>query len=403
MKLSAPLTISHVGHEGDGVAVDPDDVRHIVIGALPGEVYQDGVRQTESADRIAPICPHYGPCGGCQVQHWAVAPYLAWKRQGVEQALAHQGIVADVAETFAVPVASRRRVALHARQIDGAVVLGFKGRKSWDVVNVHSCAVMHPQLVAALDGLRALAVPLFIPKAAPVLHVTVTQTGLDVDISGVPPMEPEAQQQVIAAARAMSVARLSRSGAVWMQLAQPVVMFGDVPLALPPGSFLQASAEAEAEMARQVLTAVGSAKRVADLFCGVGTFALRLAGTAQVLAADSTPAAIAALKRAAQMPGLKPVTADVRDLFRNPILAKDLRVLDAVVLDPPRAGAEAQVREIAKSMVKTVVYVSCNAQSFARDARILLDAGYTLKTVAPIDQFVWSSHVELVATLRFTG
>lgn len=400
LTVSRSYTIRHVGHEGDGVAVDAAGVRHVVVGGLPGEVYQGGVRQTDSPDRIVPVCPHYGPCGGCQVQHWAQEPYLAWKRHGVEQALAHQGVSSSVAPTYAVPVASRRRVALHARLIDGAVVLGFKGRKSWDVADVHSCAVMHPKLVAALDGLRTLAGPLFVPKAAPVLHVTVTETGLDVDISGVPPIAPEAREQVIAAAQTLGVARLSRSGEVWMQLTQPVVMFGDVPVALPAASFLQASAEAEAEMARLVLAAVGAAKRVADLFCGTGTFALRLARKAQVWAADSTPAAVAALKQAAQMPGLKPLTADVRDLFRNPILAKDLRALDAIVLDPPRAGAEAQVREIAKSKVKTVVYVSCNAQSFARDARVLIDAGYVLATVVPIDQFVWSSHVELVATFR---
>ncbi len=396
--------IDHMGADGDGMARDAAGHLHAVPFALPGELVDaDGQICASSADRIAPVCPHFGPCGGCQLQHWHAGPYLAWKRAKVQQALARVGLVdVPVAACFAVPPGHRRRVALHARWHDGRVHLGFKTRKSWTVIDIHACAVMTPALVAALPSLRHLAHALFVPKAAPVLHVTDTATGLDVEISGVTPtaLNAAARQQLVTAAAQMDLARLSLSGEVLMQTRAPVVAFDALSATPPPGGFLQAAACAETEMLRLTREAIGRAKQVADLFCGMGTFSLPLARQAQVLAADSTPAAIAALRAAARAPKLKPIRAEVRDLFRTPYPARQLKDMDAIVFDPPRAGAEAQSQQIAASGVPVVVGISCNTSSFARDARILCDGGYRLDHVTPIDQFLWSAHIELVGVFR---
>lgn len=396
--MSETVDMIRMGAEGDGVA---SNGAHIPF-TLPGErvrIVEGGLEILEpSADRVMPPCPHFGSCGGCQVQHWAMEPYLDWKRQKVVEALARAGLEPVVHPCFVTGQGTRRRVALHARLKDDQVVLGFKGRKSWAVVDLAACVIADPALVAAFDGLRALARPLFVPKAAPCLHVTVTDTGLDVDLSGIPAgvLGGEARADLARQAAVMDLARLTLAGEVVYQARQPVVRFAGVPVALPAGGFLQAAADAEVEMVRLMRAAVGKAKSAADLFCGAGTFSLPLARQARVFAADSTKSAIAALQQAARQPGLKPIAAEARDLFRNPVLAKVLSGYDAIVFDPPRAGAEAQAVEIAKSRAPVVVGVSCNPQSFARDARILTDGGYRLVEVTPVDQFLWSAHVEVV-------
>ncbi len=300
----------------------------------------------------------------------------------------------------------RRRLALHARRDGREVRLGFKARRSWRLVELDVCVISDPKLVAALPALKALADPfLHSPKSAPTLHVTWTASGLDVDVTGVERktggLSADARAKAARAAAAGDIARVTLAGELIYQSRAPLVRVGPATVALPAGGFLQASAQAEAAMGQVVVDAIAGASKVADLFCGVGTFTFHLASVASVQAADASEPAIRALMAAiGTAPGLKAITAEARDLTRRPLLAMEMKKLDAVVFDPPRAGALEQAREIAASKVGLAVGVSCNPQTFARDARILVDAGFTLERVQPIDQFLWSPHVELVGVFR---
>ncbi len=256
--------------------------------------------------------------------------------------------------------------------------------------------MLDPKLEAALPVARALA-GILLATGKPVdLHVTLAENGIDIDVRGPGKLAKPVEAKIVAFAAERKVARISLHGETLAQLMPPTHLVGDVRVYLPPGPFLQATAEGERVLASKVLEAAGSAKSAADLFCGVGTFALRLAGAMKVVAFDNHAPSIAALATAAKSPGLKPVTASARDLFRWPLVVDELKKIDFVVLDPPRQGAEAQARELARSKVKKIAYVSCDADSFARDAKILLGGGFTLGEVTPVDQFRYSPHVELV-------
>ncbi|MDO9588268.1 MAG: class I SAM-dependent RNA methyltransferase [Brevundimonas sp.] len=413
--MTETLTISRVGGQGDGIAETAAGPVFAPL-TLPGETVRGEVRDgrleaveivVASPDRIPPVSPHYGDCGGCSLQHWAAGPYLAWKREQVRLALAREGIDTDIEPTVASPPGTRRRLALHARRgADGRVLLGFKARKSWRLVEVTACPVADPRLVAAFPALARVAEAfLEHPKSAPTLHVTATLTGLDVDVTGVERrsggLSRDAQMQAIEAAAAAGLARLSLAGETLVMERQPRVAFGPATVPLPPGGFLQAVPEAEAAMVERAVAAVQGAKKIADLFCGAGTFTFPLATVAPVLAADASAAGIAALKAGiGSGSGMKSITAEARDLFRCPLAPYDLRGCDAVVLDPPRAGALEQTKQITQSKAAVVVYVSCNPVTFARDARALIDAGFALERVTPVDQFLWSAHVELVGVFR---
>ena len=284
--------------------------------------------------------------------------------------------------------------------------LGFKARRSWRLVDIEVCPISEPALVAALPALRALAGPfLEHAKSAPTLHVTWTLSGLDVDVTGIERksggLSADARQRAAKAAAAGDMARVTMAGETLYQARQPVVRLGPATVALPPGSFLQAVPQAEAAMAEFAAQAIAGAARIADLYCGVGAFTFRLARTAAVLAADASAAAVKALIAATgTASGLKAITAEARDLSRRPMLAMEMKKLGAVVFDPPRAGALEQSGEIGRSKVAVAVGVSCNPATFARDARILVDAGFVLEAVKPVDQFLWSPHVELVGVFR---
>ena len=406
------LTISHVGAQGDGVAPGPVFAPLTLAGEVIEAEVRDGRAEgltlvEPSPERQVPPCPHFGTCGGCALQHWQDAPYLAWKGEQVRMALARQGLETDIRPTVGVPPATRRRLALHARRAaDGTVSLGFKGRRSWALVPIQTCVIANPRLVEALPRLIPVAAAfLDHPKSAPTLHVTLTETGLDVDVTGVERrsggLPADRRQQAIRAAEAADLARLSLAGEVLAMRRAPRVRFGPAEVTLPPGGFLQAVPEAEAAMVARVLEGVTGARRIADLFCGAGTFTFPLASVAPVLAADAAEGGIAALKAGrAGLKGLSPIEAVARDLFRRPLTPHDLKGIDTVVFDPPRAGAQAQVEQIAASGATTVVGVSCNPVTFARDARLLVEAGFVLEAVTPIDQFLWSAHVELVGTFR---
>lgn len=410
------FTISRVGGQGDGVAETPDGP--IFAGlTLPGETVRgevvDGRLEqveivTPSPDRIAPVSPQYGDCGGCSLQHWADKPYLDWKQDQVRLALAREGIETEIEATVATPPGSRRRLALHARRAeDGRVVLGFKARRSWRLVEVRECPVADPRIMRAIPALTEIAAAfLEHPKSAPSLHVTWTLTGLDVDVTGVERrsgggLSADAQRRAIAAAHRADLARLSLAGDTLVMARQPTVAFGPATVALPAGGFLQAVPQAETAMVERAVAAVKGAKKIADLFCGAGTFTFPLATVAPVIAADASKPGIEALKAAVgSAKGMKAITAEARDLFRRPLTPYDLKGVDAIVFDPPRAGAADQTAQIATTKAGVVVGVSCNPQTFARDARVLINAGFRLERVTPVDQFLWSSHVELVGVFK---
>jgi len=413
--MSQLLEISRVGGQGDGIAETPAGLVFVPL-SLPGETVRAEVRDgraegmelvTVSPERIAPVSPQYGDCGGCSLQHWATGPYLEWKREQVRLALSREAIETEIEATVAVPMASRRRVALHARRTpDGRVILGFKARKSWRLVEVTECPVADPRLVAAFPALAKVAAAfLEHPKSAPTLHATWTLDGLDVDVTGVERksggLSRDRQMQAIRAANEVGLARLSLAGETLMMERQPHVIFGKATVPLPPGGFLQAVPEAELAMTSRAVAAVKGAKKIADLFCGAGAFTFPLATVAPVLAADASQAGIAALKAGVgTASGLRQITAEARDLFRRPLSPFDLKGCDAIVFDPPRAGAVDQTAQIAGTKAAVVVGVSCNPTTFARDARMLIDAGFRLEKVTPIDQFLWSAHVELVGVFR---
>lgn len=413
--MSETLTISHIGGQGDGVARTERGPVFAPL-TLPGEVIRAEIRDgraetveiiTPSPDRIAPVSPQYGDCGGCSLQHWASEPYLDWKREQVRAALAREGIETEVEATVATPPGTRRRLALHARRgPDGRAILGFKARKSWRLVRVNACPVADPRIVAAIPALARVAEAfLEHPKSAPTLHVTWTLDGLDVDVTGVERrsggLSRDAQMRAIMAAGEADLARLSQAGETLVMARRPRVTFGPATVPLPAGGFLQAVPQAEAAMVDRAVEAVRGARKIADLFCGVGTFTFPLAAVAPVLAADASAEGIAALKAGiGTARGLKPITAEARDLFRRPLSPHDLKGCDAVVFDPPRAGAAEQTAQIAQTKAEVVVGVSCNPTTFARDARILIDAGFRLERVTPVDQFLWSAHVELVGVFK---
>ena len=407
------VVIEAVGGEGDGIAAGPLYAPFTLPGervrlAAGGERREVEAVLEASPQRVIPPCQHFGVCGGCALQHWEHGAYLDWKVDRLVRTLARERFETEILPAFAASPASRRRLSLHARPgRKDAARLGFKGRKSWDVIDIVECAIADPRLVAALPALRRLAVPLFEhSKSAPTLHVTITDTGIDVDITGVERksgggLSADARMRLAEIASEADFARVTLDGEMAYLARQPTVRMGEASVALPAGGFLQAVPEAELAMANMAVEAVAGAERIADLFCGAGTFTFRLAKIAPVLAVDSSAAAIRALSGAlASAPGLHGVVAEARDLTRRPVLAAELKRIDTVVFDPPRAGAYEQCVELASSKVSRVIGVSCNPATFVRDARLLADAGFTLDRLLPVDQFLWSPHIELVAVFN---
>ena len=398
------LVIVGMGRRGEGVAREGERTL-FVPGTLPGEEVKatgEGERlslttvERPSPERVAHFCPHYGRCGGCQLQHWREEPYRAWKASLVADALAAAGLSVAAPECRDAHGEGRRRVSIHVRK-GKTVTAGFMEARSHALIDIDHCPILVPQLAPAFDIGRALGERLGDCDVA----VTATLTGLDVSVRAERKILEREHAHLAGFVSTLNLARLSVNGEVIATAVPPRLRIGKAEAALPPGGFLQATALGEETLAALVLEGVGKAKTVADLFCGIGPFTFRLAERAKVEAFDSDRAAIAALAAAARAtPGLKPITAEARDLFREPLVPNEMKHLDAVVFDPPRAGAEAQARQLARSTVKTVVAVSCDAQSFARDAAIVVAGGYRLARLTAVDQFKWSSHVEVVALFR---
>ena len=404
------LLIDHVGHRGDGVALKGHEAVYVPY-ALGGETVEveevhghpDRRRllavEIASPERIAPFCPHFGVCGGCAIQHWQADAYRAWKHHLVVGTLGQAKLECEVAPLIDAHGAGRRRITLHARLGTHDVLkVGFAAANSHDVIPVDRCPILDPGLNGALEAAWALAEPLIRMGKPLDIQVTATSNGLDIDVRGSGPLTSAMITTLSRIAEKHRLARLTRHGELVLMRNAPDVTIGSAQVTLPPGSFLQATTAGEEALAQLVEKHAGRARHIADLFCGVGPFALRLARHARIAAFDSDAGAVASLQKAATATsGLKPVKAEARDLFRRPLMPPELRDYDAVVFDPPRQGAQAQCERLAASKVRIVIAVSCNAATFARDAKILVDGGYRLEGVTPVDQFRHTPHVELVA------
>lgn len=405
------LEITRLGAQGDGVA-DTADGPLFVPFALPGEKVTTELTEgrarlvavaTSSHDRVPPICRHFTACGGCALQHLARPAYAAWKSRLVVDALAARAITeVPLRPLIAVGTGERRRAAFSAQRVAAGVVLGFHEVRGSRIVDLAECPVLSADIVAALPGLRRLLQTVLPRDGEARILVTSTATGLDVVVEGLPAKLTATQRSALAAAAtSLRLARLVLGRDVVYSAAAPMVPFPPAEVLLPEGAFLQVAASTETAMAELIAAALGKAKRVADLYCGCGTFTFAMARKATVLAVDSSAAAVKALADAARRAqGLKRIETKVRDLAHEPLSRKELEGFDAVVLDPPRAGARAQCDMLARSAVATVVAVSCNPATLARDLRILIDSGYRIESVTPVDQFLFSPHVEVVAVLR---
>lgn len=407
--MSTRFTIARLGSQGDGIA-NAEGGEVFVPFTLPGETVT-AARQKDRATlmsvleasplRIDPACRHFTECGGCALQHFEAAAYQEWKREKVVQALKAKGIACDVAALVPCAPHSRRRVTFSARRTEAGMLLGFVRALSSEIIPIEECPISLPAIVAALDKLRALAGLVCATPKAFHMTVTVTASGLDIAVHDAGKLGDHQRRIASNFVMAEGLARLSVDGEIVVEPKKPVVQFGPVAVAVPPGAFLQATEAAEQAMAGLVGQHLSRAKKVADLFAGCGSFALRLAAKSEVHAVEGEAAALAALDRAYRFAtGLRRVTSERRDLFRRPLTFKELNAFDGLVFDPPRAGAEDQSKQIARSDVPLVAAVSCNPVTLARDLRILLDGGYALKSVTPIDQFLWSPHVEAVALLE---
>jgi 23S rRNA (uracil1939-C5)-methyltransferase len=390
--MSDPIV--RIAARGDGVSAGG---RHVPF-AVPGDLLLDDGTLEQGPGHQLPPCRHFPECGGCQLQHLTDAAYADYCASRVTGALAQHGLETEIRPPHLSPPSTRRRATLRALSAGGRVLIGFNAAGSNRIVDMTECHILHPALFALVVPLRGLLPSLLPAKRVGEVHLTLADQGADVMLKGVEVAGLEAVEALTGFCEANRLARLSIDegyGAEPRYEPQPVtVTLGRVPVALPVGAFLQATDDGEAALVEAVREATSGAARIADLFAGLGTFALSLDG--QVTAAEASREAILSLKIASARAG-KPIQAEHRDLYRRPYDARELAAFDAVVLDPPRAGAQEQVRELAKSAVPRIAYVSCNPATFARDAEILTSGGYKLDWARPVGQFRWSTHVELAA------
>ncbi|MDL2401134.1 class I SAM-dependent RNA methyltransferase [Rhizobium mayense] len=410
------VTIQKLGAQGDGIAQGADGPIYVPF-TLPGEtvaiarVKSHGTLMSIAAaspERQEPHCRHFGPdsvngaCGGCTLQHYADAPYHTFKRQLVVDALRSRGLTPEVDELIAAHPGERRRVVFAARKTEKGMLIGFNQAESHHIVAIEECPIASAGIMSRLPAIRAAGAALAVNAEAFRISVLETLSGLDIAVDDIKKLSDKQRRSAIETVLSLrGVARVSLNGEILVEPMKPMIDFGGVQVSPPPGAFTQATKPAEDAMAELVAAHVGKAKRIVDLFAGSGTFSLRLARIGRVHAVEGEDKPLAALDHAARnTQGLKPVTAERRDLFRRPLMAQELKAYDAVVFDPPRAGAEFQSKELARSSVRKIVAVSCNPTTLARDLALLVEGGYRITRVTPIDQFLWTSHVEVVAALE---
>lgn len=401
-------SVERLGRRGDGVAVDAQGLRALAALTLPGERIEGEAVEgriatprilTPSASRVRPPCPHYRACGGCSLMHGSDEFVTGWKVGVVTEALRAQGLPAPITEVHVSPPRSRRRAVLSGRRTKKGALLGFHARASEVIADLGDCMVLRPAIVAAFPLLRRIVVAGASRQAELTLTATETPAGLDLTVRGGKPMTPELLQTLAALADEGDLARLDWDGQP-ITRRPPALPMGRAQVVPPPGAFLQATAEGEAALVAAVRRIIGDAPRVLDLFSGVGTFSLPLSETAEVHAVEGLSAPLKALDSAwRHTPGLHRISTEVRDLARRPLQPDELDY-HAIVMDPPRAGAEAQAAQISRSKVPLLAWVSCDPVTFARDARILADNGYEISELIVVDQFRWSPHVETIAKIR---
>ena len=409
---SVTAQIDELGHHGDGIGlIEGEDTtsRVFVPFALPGESVRISLQGkdatlkeiiTPSNDRIDAFCPHFTRCGGCTMQHLEGRAYTQWKHNIVVTALANKDLDVAVDDLIDAHGKGRRRISLHVRKIKDGWKAGFMIAGTHQILDLDRCPITVPDLQDVTPLARALAGAFKDEGRDLDMRITETREGLDCDITGAKAEGYDTLADLAEVAESYDLARVAVEGDTIVERRKPYLIMGTARVTPSPGSFLQATTLGEETLARLVLEYVGNdAKSVADLFCGIGSFALRLVENTPVFACDNNAGAINALEVAARhTPGLKPLRAEQRNLFKNPLADIELDPFDTVVFNPPRAGAEAQARELAISKVSRVIAVSCDPASFARDAEILCTIGrFTLDKVTPVDQFKWSSHVEVVA------
>jgi 23S rRNA (uracil1939-C5)-methyltransferase len=410
------LTIESLGARGDGIAHDGDGVLYIPYGA-PGDQIEATITGRRGDARLArlnrvlrpgpdrtnPPCPHFGACGGCALQHLKMDAYVRWKLDILRQAMTHRGLDdGTIQNLITVPVASRRRARFAALRTRNGIHLGFNAPGSHTIINLNSCHILRPAIVGLLDDLRALLFDLLDVGRRADVQVTETETGLDLWLVADLPHQASVDMRLAEFAQHADLARLS-SGTrpdVALQRRVPRVTLTGVAVTPPPDGFLQASLAGEQALVQLVSGGVGQADKVADLFAGVGTFSFALAGGAEVLAVEGAADQAQALIAARNAARRSKIEAQERDLERRPMTAEELAPFGAVIFDPPRAGAKRQAAALAGSDVPLVVAVSCNPATFSRDALTLVQGGYRLLSVTPVDQFPWSRHLELVACFQ---
>ena len=397
--MSEGSKIVRVAARGDGVS---GDGRHASLAA-PGDLLRADGTLIYGSHHREPPCRHFPECGGCQLQHLDDESYAAFLTDRISGALAAQGIETTIRPPILSPERTRRRTTLHAERRGSQLHIGFTEEKSHRLIDLAECHVLHPALFALIQPIRGL-LNAVMPRSGRVdLHLALADQGIDVLIKGERIEGLKTAAAITGFSRKHALARLSIDEgfgpeARWEP--EPVtIMLGGVPVGMPPGAFLQATREGEAALVAAVLEITEDARIVADLFAGLGTFALALGTERRVYAAEAARDAILSLKAAANL-AQRQIAADHRDLYRSPVGPSDLNRFDCVILDPPRAGAKEEAAAIAASTVAKVAYISCNPSSFARDAKALCEAGYTLEWVQPVGQFRWSTHAELAACFQ---
>jgi 23S rRNA (uracil1939-C5)-methyltransferase len=386
--MSDPIV--RIAARGDGVTASG---RHLAFAA-PGDLVDAEGTVTPGPHRQLPPCRHFPECGGCQLQHVDDVAYGAYLTERVAGALAQHDLTCEIRAPHLSPPRTRRRGTLRALKAGNKVVLGFNAEKSNRLIDLQECHILRPELFALVEPLRVLLGGLLSPKRTAEVQLTLADQGADLLLKGIRVEGFEATQGLVDFAQSQGLARLSLDEGMgpevrWEPQPATVTLSGR-PVSLPIGAFLQATGDGEQALVKAVREAIEGAQSCADLFAGIGTFALALPG--KVMAAEASRDAVLALKRAAPT-----IAAQHRDLYRRPLMAEELAGLEAVVLDPPRSGAEAQVAELAASAVPRIAYVSCNPATFARDAAMLASGGYRLDWIRPVGQFRWSTHVELAA------
>lgn len=402
------FTIERLGHLGDGIAEGPVFVPRV----LPGEVVEGqlvGGRLTAprivtpSPERVSPPCRHYKGCGGCALQHASEGFVAGWKLDVVRSALGGRGLPAPIRRLHTSPAGSRRRATFSGRRTKSGATVGFHAPASDDIREVPDCKLLCPALLAALPILTDIVALGGSRKGEVRLTLTETETGLDLAVTGGKALDLTQHQAVTERVAGTQIVRLTWDGETVMTETQPVLKFGTAQVVPPPGAFLQATAEGQAALLASVTEALDGAKGpLVDLFSGVGTFALPLAATREVHAVEGEADMLAALDNGWRHgAGLHRVTTQTRDLFRRPLAVDELARYGGALIDPPRAGAETQTAELARSGIPRIAFVSCNPVTFARDAETLVTSGYALEWIDVVDQFRWSPHVELAASFTF--